>query len=55
MYFFLPTLKQVLQTAFLKSESAQVTSTILDAISTIYTADNANYFLLEGQNTLSQV
>ena len=34
---------------FLKSASAQVTATVLDAISTIYTADNANYFLLEGQ------
>ncbi len=45
---------QVLQSTFLKSESEQLSSTILDAISTIYTADNANYFLLEPQSTLSQ-
>lgn len=28
--------------------------TILDAISSIYHSDNANYFILENQNTLSQ-
>lgn len=44
----------VLQSVFLKAESEQLTVTILDAISTIYTADNANYFLLESQHALSQ-
>jgi hypothetical protein len=45
---------QVLQSTFLRARSEQLTSTILDAISTIYTADNANYFLLESEHTLSQ-
>jgi hypothetical protein len=45
---------QLLQSVFMKSESVQLSSTILDAISTIYTADNVNYFILENQNTLSQ-
>lgn len=31
-----------------------VCSTILDAISSIYHSDSANYFILENQNTLSQ-
>ena len=45
---------QVLQSVFLKSTSVQLGSTIMDAISTIYTSDNANYFLLENQHTLPQ-
>ncbi|XP_018321850.1 WD repeat and FYVE domain-containing protein 3 [Agrilus planipennis] len=44
----------VLQTTFLKSNSSFLCLTILDAISSIYHADNANYFILESQNTLSQ-
>ncbi|XP_074041175.1 WD repeat and FYVE domain containing 3 bchs isoform X2 [Leptinotarsa decemlineata] len=44
----------VLQTTFLKSNSSLLCSTILDAISSIYHSDNANYFILENQNTLSQ-
>lgn len=45
---------QVLQTAFLKSNCTGLCSSILDAISGVYHADNANYFILEDQNTLSQ-
>lgn len=45
---------QVLQSVFLKSNSAALCCTILDAISSVYHADNANYFILEGQYTLSQ-
>lgn len=45
---------QVLQTTFIKSNSTMLCSTILDAISNIYHSDDANYFILEGQNTLSQ-
>ena len=45
---------QVLQSVFFKSTSIQLGGTIMDAISTIYTADNANYFLLESQHTLPQ-
>nr|CAD7262381.1 unnamed protein product [Timema shepardi] len=45
---------QVLQSVFLKSNSAVLCCTILDAISSVYHADNANYFILEGQHTLSQ-
>ena len=45
---------QVLQSVFFKSTSVQLGGTIMDAISTIYTADNANYFLLESQHTLPQ-
>ncbi|XP_036384178.1 WD repeat and FYVE domain-containing protein 3 isoform X2 [Megalops cyprinoides] len=44
----------VLQNAFLKAKSSHLTSTILDAIGNIYMADNANYFILEAQHTLSQ-
>lgn len=44
----------VLQSTFLKSNSTLLCSTILDAISSIYHSDNANYFILENQNTLSQ-
>ena len=45
---------QVLQSVFLKSSSRQLGGTIMDAMSTIYTSDNANYFLLEPQHTLPQ-
>jgi hypothetical protein len=45
---------QVLQSTFLKSNSTLLCCTILDAISSIYHSDNANYFILENQNTLSQ-
>nr|XP_008195320.1 PREDICTED: WD repeat and FYVE domain-containing protein 3 isoform X2 [Tribolium castaneum] len=44
----------VLQSTFLKSNSPLLCCTILDAISSIYHSDNANYFILENQNTLSQ-
>lgn len=45
---------QVLQTTFLRSASTELCCLILDAISSIYHADNVNYFLLESHNTLSQ-
>ena len=38
---------QVLQSVFLKSTSSVLGGTILDAISTIYHGDNANFFLLQ--------
>lgn len=38
----------------MKSNSSLLCSTLLDAISSIYHSDNANYFILENQNTLSQ-
>lgn len=45
---------KVLQTVFLKAEADLLSETILDAMSTIYHADNANYFLLEAEyNTLT--
>ncbi|KAG2466647.1 WDFY3 protein, partial [Polypterus senegalus] len=44
----------VLQNAFLKAKTSRLTQFILDAISNIYLADNANYFILESQHTLSQ-
>ncbi|KAG9355118.1 hypothetical protein JZ751_001831 [Albula glossodonta] len=44
----------VLQNAFLKAKSSRLSRTILDAIANIYMADNANYFILEAQHTLSQ-
>lgn len=45
---------QVLQSVFLKAHSPVLCCTILDAISSVYHADNANYFILENQNTLPQ-
>uniref|UniRef100_A0A1B0D248 Uncharacterized protein n=2 Tax=Phlebotomus papatasi TaxID=29031 RepID=A0A1B0D248_PHLPP len=45
---------QVLQTIFLKSNSTPLCCNILDAISSVYHSDNANYFILESQNTLCQ-
>uniref|UniRef100_H3A016 Alfy-like armadillo-like repeat domain-containing protein n=1 Tax=Latimeria chalumnae TaxID=7897 RepID=H3A016_LATCH len=44
----------ILQNAFLKAKTSHLTRIILDAISNIYIADNANYFILEPQHTLSQ-
>lgn len=44
----------VLQTAFICSNSSALCCTILDAISNVYHSDNANYFILEPQNTLPQ-
>ncbi|XP_072921340.1 WD repeat and FYVE domain-containing protein 3 isoform X1 [Hemitrygon akajei] len=44
----------VLQIAFLKVKTSHLARIILDAISNIYMADNANYFILESQHTLSQ-
>ncbi|XP_070185825.1 WD repeat and FYVE domain-containing protein 3-like isoform X2 [Littorina saxatilis] len=44
----------VLQSVFIKAETAQLCSTILDVLSSIYHQDPANYFILESQNTLSQ-
>ena len=45
---------QVLQSVFMKCSSVSLGGTILDAISTIYHGDNANFFLLQNQHTLSQ-
>lgn len=45
---------QVLQTVFLKSDNTSLCCIILDAISSVYHSDNANYFILESQNTLCQ-
>ncbi|XP_077999760.1 WD repeat and FYVE domain-containing protein 3-like [Glandiceps talaboti] len=44
---------QVLQTVFLKAQTTQLCSTIIDVVSTVYNSDNANYFILESQNTIS--
>ncbi|KAJ7327170.1 hypothetical protein JRQ81_016929 [Phrynocephalus forsythii] len=44
----------VLQNAFLKAKTSYLAQIILDAILNIYIADNANYFILESQHTLSQ-
>uniref|UniRef100_G3RTL4 WD repeat and FYVE domain containing 3 n=1 Tax=Gorilla gorilla gorilla TaxID=9595 RepID=G3RTL4_GORGO len=44
----------VLQNAFLKAKTSFLAQVILDAITNIYMADNANYFILESQHTLSQ-
>ena len=42
--------RQVLQSVFMKCVSPCLGGTILDAISTIYHGDNANYFLLQVTN-----
>lgn len=44
----------VLQSLFLKCNSPTLCSIILDAVSSAYHADNANYFILESQHTLPQ-
>ena len=45
---------QVLQTVFHKSTSEYLDIIILDAVSTIYSADNANYFLSDSLSFLPQ-
>ncbi|XP_074647224.1 WD repeat and FYVE domain-containing protein 3-like [Tubulanus polymorphus] len=45
---------QVLQSVFIKSSTTHLCNTILDVINSIYHQDNANYFILEPQHTLSQ-
>lgn len=45
---------QVLHSAFIKSSTSTLSSVILDAVSTIFHSDPANYFILETQNTLNQ-
>ncbi|XP_045140276.1 WD repeat and FYVE domain-containing protein 3 [Echinops telfairi] len=44
----------VLQNAFLKAKTNFLAQITLDAITNIYVADSANYFILEPQHTLSQ-
>ncbi|BFF93489.1 WD repeat and FYVE domain-containing protein 3 [Drosophila madeirensis] len=44
---------QVLQNVFLKSTTPALCCTILDAISRVYHSENANYFILESEHTLS--
>nr|NP_608968.2 blue cheese [Drosophila melanogaster]AAF52302.4 blue cheese [Drosophila melanogaster] len=44
---------QVLQNVFLKSTTPALCCTILDAISRVYHSENANYFILESEQTLS--
>ncbi|KAG8454376.1 hypothetical protein GDO86_000847 [Hymenochirus boettgeri] len=44
----------VLQNSFLKAKTSYLAQIILDAITNIYMSDNANYFILESQHTLSQ-
>lgn len=45
---------QVLHSAFIKSTTSALSAVILDAVSTIFHSDPANYFILESQNTLNQ-
>jgi hypothetical protein len=45
---------QVLHSAFIKSSTSALASVVLDAVSTIFHSDPANYFILESQNTLNQ-
>ncbi|XP_038062031.1 WD repeat and FYVE domain-containing protein 3-like isoform X2 [Patiria miniata] len=45
---------QVLQTIFLKANTRSLCSVILEVITNIYNSDNANYFILEPQHTMSQ-
>lgn len=44
----------MLQNAFLKAKTGRLARMVLDAVSNIYSADHANYFILEAQHTLSQ-
>lgn len=44
----------VLQNSFLKAKSGRLARLLLDAVGNIYSADRANYFILEAQHTLSQ-
>ncbi|XP_053674040.1 WD repeat and FYVE domain-containing protein 3 [Anopheles nili] len=43
---------QVLQTVFLRSSNTLLCCLILDAIADVYNSDDANYYVLESQNTL---
>lgn len=52
--FFTALCGVVLQSVFLKSNSSSLSCTVIDAISSVYHSDKANYFILESQNTLSQ-
>ncbi|KAL4623281.1 WD repeat and FYVE domain-containing protein 3-like isoform X1 [Arapaima gigas] len=45
----------VLQNVFLKAKTIHLANTILNAIAKIYMADNANYFFLETQHTMSVI
>lgn len=44
----------VLENAFLRAKTSRLASMLLDAIGNIYSAEPANYFILESQHTLSQ-
>ncbi|GIX85504.1 WD repeat and FYVE domain-containing protein 3 [Caerostris extrusa] len=44
---------QVLQSVFMKSQTSYLCGLLLDAVSTVYHSDKANYFILESQHTLS--
>ncbi|XP_062307477.1 WD repeat and FYVE domain-containing protein 3 isoform X2 [Osmerus eperlanus] len=45
----------VLQSAFLRAKTSRLARTLLDAVGNVYSADPANYFILEAQHTLSQL
>ncbi|XP_069124433.1 WD repeat and FYVE domain-containing protein 3-like isoform X2 [Argopecten irradians] len=45
---------QVLQSVFIKATTSPLCLIVLDVINSIYHQDNANYFILEPQHTLSQ-
>ncbi|GFQ88429.1 WD repeat and FYVE domain-containing protein 3 [Trichonephila clavata] len=45
---------QVLQSVFMKAQTPYLCGLLLDAVSTVYHSDKANYFILESQHTLSQ-
>ncbi|XP_029115173.1 WD repeat and FYVE domain-containing protein 3 isoform X3 [Scleropages formosus] len=45
----------VLQNVFLKAKTSHLALIILDAVASVYMADNANYFILETQHTLSMI
>jgi len=45
---------KVLQNAFVKARSEQLACVALDAILTVYSSDDANYFLLEELHTLTR-
>ncbi|XP_052069301.1 WD repeat and FYVE domain-containing protein 3-like isoform X1 [Mytilus californianus] len=45
---------QVLQSVFMKGSTSCLCNTILEVINSIYHQDNANYFILEPQHTMSQ-
>ncbi|CAL1295954.1 unnamed protein product [Larinioides sclopetarius] len=45
---------QVLQSVFMKAQTSYLCGLLLEAVSTVYHSDKANYFILESQHTLSQ-